>query len=296
MANVLGNYILAARTARGLKRSGLARMMGFKNINNASAKITLVERGLMPDDQFLEKLTVALGLDRAEVSRLVDQIKSIPVPIDHATAWLRLVAAEGRAASLAAIARILEGPWDGRCDHFVVVPASSLTPGPESRLLRSAEVLSLPRKPGRFHDNIDELLQGFGPGDCWTCCIVLKDWVAEDIVPLMAGLGLEMALIADEAGLALLHQNGRREALEGSVDEEGVLSAWCEWSRRRYPDGPTLHRLSYPVSGWTSALAQGIHQRERLEARYGRAAVEEAVQRIIAGVDPAVAVAEMMPV
>lgn len=80
MKNILGEYMLAARTARGMKRSDLARLMGFENINKASAKITQVERGLMPDGELLEKLIVALRLDRAEVTRLVTQIKSIPVP------------------------------------------------------------------------------------------------------------------------------------------------------------------------------------------------------------------------
>lgn len=206
-------------------------------------------------------------------------------------AWNRLVQAEGRAASLATIARLLDGPWDGPCGNFVIVPASALAAYPQSRQRPSGAALTL--KPGRLPCEVTEVYADPAGGWRSLTCIVLKDWTADEIAPLMPGFGLDLVLVADDVGLALLNPDGRREALEGKVNANGVLAAWREWSRRRYPDGPTLHRLQYPVSGWTSNFAQRRAEGLRLGAAYGPEAVEAAVARIMAGVEPAVAVPEM---
>jgi len=109
----------------------------------------------------------------------------------------------------------------------------------------------------------------------------------------MPDLGLDVVLFAEGVGLALLHRDGRQEPLAEIVDVESVLAAWREWSRRIYPEGPVLYRLDYPPGGWGSNYVLRREGNLRLDAAYGAKAVEAAIQRIMAGIEPAVAAAEM---
>jgi len=75
MANELGNYVRESREAKGLTRGEAVKKMGYKNIAKGANRLVAVERGEIPDEEFLRKIVNALELDIEKVNGCIKTVE-----------------------------------------------------------------------------------------------------------------------------------------------------------------------------------------------------------------------------
>jgi hypothetical protein len=73
MSETIPEYIERERTARGWRRSDLARAIGYENLSKGSRRIQELEEAGICDRRLLEKIVAALGLDPVKVNEIIDE-------------------------------------------------------------------------------------------------------------------------------------------------------------------------------------------------------------------------------
>jgi transcriptional regulator with XRE-family HTH domain len=73
VSNHLGEYIRARREELGLRRSEVARQLGYENVNKGSARLHSVEEGRWVNRDFLVRLIGVLNIEPQVIQDLIDR-------------------------------------------------------------------------------------------------------------------------------------------------------------------------------------------------------------------------------
>lgn len=84
MPNNLGEYIRARREQLGLRRSQVARRLGYENVNKGSRRVHDLEQGRGTSRDFLLRLMGILSIEPQVVQDLIDRDRQ-----EYVTAWNR---------------------------------------------------------------------------------------------------------------------------------------------------------------------------------------------------------------
>ena len=82
MSNHLGEYIKARREQLGLRRSEVARLLGYENVNKGSARLHSVEEGRWVSRDFLVRLMNVLNIEPHVIEDLIDRDRQ-----EYVAAW-----------------------------------------------------------------------------------------------------------------------------------------------------------------------------------------------------------------
>lgn len=82
MSNHLGDYIKARREQLGLRRSEVARLLGYENVSKGSARLHSVEESRWISRDFLVRLVGVLHLEPRVVQDLIDRDRQ-----EYIAAW-----------------------------------------------------------------------------------------------------------------------------------------------------------------------------------------------------------------
>lgn len=82
MPNNLGEFLKDRRVARGLRRSEVARLLGYENVSKGSARLHSLEEGRWVSRDFLVRLIEALQIEPQVVQDLIEQDRK-----EHIAAW-----------------------------------------------------------------------------------------------------------------------------------------------------------------------------------------------------------------
>lgn len=84
MNNHLGQYVKTRREELGLRRSEVARLLGYENVSKGSARLHGVEEGRWISRDFLIRLMGVLSIEPQVVQDLIDRDRQ-----EYVTAWNR---------------------------------------------------------------------------------------------------------------------------------------------------------------------------------------------------------------
>lgn len=84
MNNHLGEYLKARREELGLRRSDVAKRLGYENINKGSARLYSVEEGRWSTHDFLLRLIGVLQIEPQVIQDLIDRDRQ-----EYVDAWNR---------------------------------------------------------------------------------------------------------------------------------------------------------------------------------------------------------------
>ena len=90
----LGTYLLQRREELGLRRSEVARQLGYRNLSKGSARVLGWERGQLPAEQWRGRLCSSLQIDETELQSRILEAEAVQQGIDRLGA--RTLAAETR--------------------------------------------------------------------------------------------------------------------------------------------------------------------------------------------------------
>jgi transcriptional regulator with XRE-family HTH domain len=82
MSNHLGDYLKARREQLGLRRSEVARLLGYENAGKGSARLNSLEEGRWVSQDFLLRLMGVLQIEPQVVQELIDRDRQ-----EYVAAW-----------------------------------------------------------------------------------------------------------------------------------------------------------------------------------------------------------------
>jgi hypothetical protein len=88
MRTELGKLIRSTRTSQQLTPQGLARRVGYRNVNKGARRLDRLERLGVEATDFIERVTSSLGIERRRVAELA--ARDEPVRRADFEAWLRV--------------------------------------------------------------------------------------------------------------------------------------------------------------------------------------------------------------